>query len=373
MIYPTLGNNLAPEEFGLLLLLMGIANLLAVTSGNTLNNLFLRLALKKEIGEGSFLITYILSIVFLTGICFVILSLFHVELLLIIQTIIVSILISFRSYFSVEFRVKLNYKNFLIMNLCVAFGYLLGIFLFSTSLSLFPFIVGEVFGSSYIIYKTNLWKFWNFRMRISTNLLKQYFLIIVSGLSINAFTYVDRFLIKPTLGEERIGVFFSAAIMGKLVGLCVGIVSGVFLSYLAKIKEHSFKKYLRRMFIYGFFTILGLFVLIELITPFAIKMLYPKFYTEAMEIHLYVNIGYAFKATEVLIRPIMVRFINLKKFAFLDSSFALLYISFGSLVASNFNLLGFAVFFMLLSVLKSIIQVIIIKIHFSSSKISSNF
>lgn len=366
IVYPTLGQNLSSKDFGLVLFLMGIANLFGVTFGNTLNNLFLRYAKKSEENEGYFLFSYLVTFFSSSILALTILFAMNIKMSLTIQTLVVLNLVQFRSFFSVEYRIKLNYKKFLIMNSFIAFGYLLGISIFNKHASLFPFLVGETFGSLYIIFSTNLWKAWNFRLGISSDLLKEYLLIIISGLSINAFTYADRFLIKPALGEEKIAIFFSAAIMGKLIGLGVGIISGVFLSYLAQIEEKSFTNYISKIYKFGALAILVLFGSVELITPIAIKILYPKFYDDAIKIHLFVNIGFALKASEAILRPIMIRFVELKKLTLVDSSFALSYVLIGFFVALKFDITGFSIFFMLLSIAKFITQFFVIKSHFKT-------
>jgi len=68
IVYPTLGQNLSSKDFGLVLFLMGIANLFGVTFGNTLNNLFLRYAKKSEENEGYFLFSYLVTFFFFINI-----------------------------------------------------------------------------------------------------------------------------------------------------------------------------------------------------------------------------------------------------------------------------------------------------------------
>lgn len=366
IIYPTLAKNLSSRDFGLILFLMGIANLFGVTFGNTLNNLFLRYARKSEKNEGYFLFSYLVTFFSSLILTPIILFAMNIKISLTIQTLIVLNLVQFRSFFSVEFRIKLNYRKVLMMNSFIAFGYLLGILIFNKHVSLFPFLVGEIFGSLYIVFTTNLWKAWSFKLGISSDLLKDYLLIIISGVSINAFTYADRFLIKPALGEEKIAIFFSAAIMGKLIGLGVGIISGVFLSYLARMEEQKFINYISRISKFGVLAILMLFGFVELITPVAIKILYPKFYDDAIRIHLFVNVGFSLKASEAILRPIMIRFVELRKLTSVDSSFALSYVLIGFFVALKFDIIGFSIFFMLLSIAKFVTQFLVAKSHFKT-------
>lgn len=59
----------------------------------------------------------------------------------------------------------------------------------------------------------------------------------------------------------------------------------------------------------------------------------------------------------------MIRFVELKKLTLVDSSFALSYVLIGFFVALKFDITGFSIFFMLLSIAKFITQFFVIKLH----------
>ena len=147
----------------------------------------------------------------------------------------VSIFILINGYLTVEFRIDLNYNKFALDGVFLSSGYILGYFIYLwTGYWEMIYLIGVLTSFIFVITNTSIYK----DPIIITNLFgftsKQTFALLISQLLVSGGIYLDKILLFPLLGGEAVATYFVASILGKSLGLVIGPLSGLFLSYLAR-------------------------------------------------------------------------------------------------------------------------------------------
>ena len=127
-INPYLAKYLSTDEYGLMVTLISVINIIPVTLGNSLNNI--RLLLRKKYEErnlyGDFNILFcgmmIVNIVLVMVMYFVYAKSFGQSILIIIM----AVLFMFREYYTVLFLLEMNYFCVFISNILLTIGYIIG-------------------------------------------------------------------------------------------------------------------------------------------------------------------------------------------------------------------------------------------------------
>lgn len=165
--FPIISRVANSKEFALLIVLYGIAIVIATSLGNTLNNVRLLhregfdYKDRENVFSKYFIAILIINIIVFTIICVFYSKTFNLNILLMI---IFSLLLTSRYYLNVYFRENLNYKNILFVNLSVLIGYIIGIIIFLfIKLYSVVFLLGEVFGLIYLLRKTVFLKYFSLK------------------------------------------------------------------------------------------------------------------------------------------------------------------------------------------------------------------
>lgn len=330
ILYPCIASVCTSEQYGYFLTVIGIINSVAMMLGNTLNNL--RLITNEEYHsadeQGDFLI--ILAGVVLFDVLFGVAAFFYfgLDLLLLVLGICVVVLFTAREYFSVAFRLKINYFKVLCLNLCISLGYVVGAFWLkfcSPSLQywIVPFLVAELLAMAYLIFNTDL-----LREPFSvTGLFKQtlykYANLVFWGIISCLLMYFDRNFLLPLLGGEAVAFYFAATVVSKAVSLVAGPVSGVLLSYYSQVgyrmSRNAFWK------INGTITVVCLvaYVVSVFISDWVVGTFYPSLYEGARNLFLIGNVVPVLGVVGSMARPAVLRFVSLNRLSILNTLFLL--------------------------------------------------
>lgn len=311
IVYPFLANNYSNSEYGLILTIMGIINAIGVSIGNSLNNTRLLIQdeydRKNKTGDFNliYLFTSILGLIVYLIIAKMIIDFSVIEL---IGSGLVIILISFRAYFSVDFRLKINYKKIVFSNFCGALGYLVGIGLFLITKNWIDiFIIGELFSSIFIYKNSNLVHEKFIKTNLFNKAIQKYNYIFFASVLSNVMLYLDRFLIFPILGSSLVSVYTVASFLGKSTGILMNPISGVLLSYYAKEDQISLKSFYKRILI--FISASGLVYIGTLIFgDYIIAILYPSLSDQANQYSNIANLSAIILIIGNLVQPILLRY-----------------------------------------------------------------
>lgn len=279
--FPLTSSLVSVKKYGEILTLIAFMNIFAVTFGNTLNNSRLLMKdnnINKEIESNFNLLWLILSITNSLLIYFLLFSLGKYNLYMIFIIILSSNFLLFRAYYTVEYRLSLNYKRIFNVSLYSLIGYSLGgIVATLTNEWIIIFFLGELFPIIYIAFNSSLLKYKISYNPIFWKIYSNFFYLVIAAFLLTLINYLDRLIINPMIGAKYVSIFVVSSFLGKTIGVVLGPISGVLLSYYVKENNINLKSFYKRLFYYFVLGIIGFICIVILGRPF-IYILYPKIY-----------------------------------------------------------------------------------------------
>ena len=362
LIYPFLARYTSVKEYGELLTIIGVANIVVVSAGGGLNNTRLIQQEKYEDGtEGDF--NLFLGIVTILGcISFLIISLsfFKSSTLNLIMLIGYTGLGIIRGYWSVAYRLKIDYVLNFKLNLFISMGYIVGVVIFKwTSLWVLPFLIAELIGVVYLYFTTSLYRERYVRTPLFNQSLKILIVLIINTLIGNVIIYLDRLVLYPILGGAQVSVFTVSSFVGKSVGILVTPISGVLLSYYA---QKNFKMTIKRYWMINCIMLLGSVVLggtAILCAPWITGLLYPTIISKAIPYLLLANGSALIGVLGNVISPAILKYADIKWQLIIQLVYIVLYFGMGMVLLSAYGLYGFCIANLLVNGIKVIILLVI--------------
>ncbi|TCI71256.1 MULTISPECIES: lipopolysaccharide biosynthesis protein [unclassified Exiguobacterium] len=372
LVYPYLSRLLSNDEYGLILTIMGVVNVIGVSLGNPLNNT--RILMQKEYEEKKLVGDY--------NIIFIMLLIINLIAVLIVTTIIfkefnttvfncmlISSLILFRAYYSVSFRININYKKNLYLSIYGFFGYLIGLALtYYTQVWSLTFLIGELVSCVYLAFTSHtLREKVTFTPVFKKTVRKFLYIFMGSALAI-VITYMDRFFIYPILGAHQVAIYNVASFLGKTAGIIIIPITGVLLTYYSKESSLTIRDFYKRVLY--FFSVTTIFYLgIILLGKPIISYLYPTLYKEAMPYFYIANLIAALFIFGNTIHPTLLRFCNAKWQPIIQGIYFILYIIIGYLGMVTNGLMGFCIGIVLVNIFKVILMLLITTFSLKQNRI----
>jgi len=359
VVYPFLAGNFSAEEYGQLLTIMGIANIFVVSLGGGLNNVrLIRQNMYEEQNvTGDFnLLLFIFSCI--GTIIFAVIVMFQFQVTgiafaLLLLYVFLGIVIN---YWSVAYRIVINYKANLIYNLFLGVGYLLGIFLAKkTGNWVLAFAIGEVLGLLYLLKSIALHKERIKLTLLFSKTLKAYLVLIGTNFVANVVTYLDRIFLYPIIGGEQVTIYTVSSFIGKSIGLVITPVAGVLLSYYSqKSFTMTVKKYWK---INGITFLAGGIIggVAILVAPFITGILYPTVIEAARPYLIIANVASLVGALTNILAPSVLKFSNILWQIVLQLVYAVVYIGAGYILMQSMGLMGFCIATLLVNLIRMMI------------------
>lgn len=363
LVFPNVANHLSESNYGLLIAIYSLINIIPGTIGTTLNNI--RLLHSNKYSENKYVGDFIILVFIGSLVNTIAISIgtiiiegrFNIVNSLIV--IVISILALLHDYLMVEFRIKLNYKLILIDRLIVSFGYIIGMIVFIyTNNWYIIFLIAHFFGFIFVAVKTSLLREDRIRTPLFSFILKDSFLFLVGAFLLRLTSYADKLLLYPILGGTSVAIYYSATILSKMVSLAITPINSVALSYLSKLNEKP-KKIFWKVFILGVLVcFIGYFFSI-LLSETILKILYPMFVDEAIK---YIYITSASTVLHVLgsiIQPFVLKFCSMKFQIVINSVDVLMYTGLSLLLLNFYGLIGFCIGVMISKIIKVIMLLLV--------------
>ena len=359
IIYPLINKFLGIERFGQILTNMAVVNVGGLIIGSSVSNLLMK-DFGAEDNKQDFSLGYqkynncylYVSFILLPIICLA--QHFFLVKDDILLTTLVLIVFSMKTYLVVEFRVDINYLKIALSRFLAVLGYMLGFWLYKLNVLYDPMLVmllGELLSFAYVVFESKLIRS-GFSLNIDKLLVRRFFGLFLSVFSNNSTSYGDRFILSKLIGFGSLPIFFSACVTGRMLQMCFNVVSNVLLSYLVNIQNRAIKSYALILILIsvliGFFS----YIFLCFMSPHIIGFLYPDMLNDAMGILASVNLAFSAKMSEIFVRPVMLRTLNIRKIAYIDTSISFVYLLGGIFGAAYFGLEGFVVCFSLVSLSK---------------------
>lgn len=361
IIHPFLGESLSQVEYGNVITAIALINLSALTLGNVLNNS--RLILQKkyinERLEGDFNVVLsiflVINIVVVTSLLYLYIDV--LELTNYVILVVISILILVIGYLTVEFRIDLNYDKIAIDSLFLSAGYILGYFIYLwTDYWEMIYLIGFLTSAIYVLSNTRILKDSIKITRLFRSTSNQISALLISGLLVSAGTYLDKILLYPLLGGEAVATYYVASLLGKSIGLLLGPLSGLLLSYLTKEDHFSNTKFIRLLCIGLLIGGVGYITVLILDQPI-LNYLYPKYAVTALDYTAIITLSLIILIISNLLNAVVLNFLDFKWQIFINGSYLFIYMV-GSVALFNYySLFGFCLGILFASLFKLVFMI----------------
>ncbi len=223
------------------------------------------------------------------------------------------LLMGIHDYYMIAFRILLNYKRIVIDNILIVVGYGLGLVLFRvTGLWELIFITGYLFGATYVILNTDLWRT-KPTGKGGKEISKQYGDLGASSLLGMTSVYCDRLIIYPILGGFDVSVYNAAAVVSKAISVVSAPLRNVLLSYIVnrnrlEINKRKTLKYIP-LFAICFAVIFAIFWAFSVV---ACKYLYPQYAEVAITYIPIITLAVMIQTLSAIMNIALLRFANTK-------------------------------------------------------------
>lgn len=346
LVYPMLAYYFGDKEYGILLAIIGMINTVSTSLGISLNNV--RLLEEKEYQEkkieGDFQILLFASTI--VG-CIMILGYSALnskgDWSIVICSCILVVLQVCKSYYMVTFRLNLEYKKNTVLSVISAVGLIIGLFISKYMNWCWAFITSEIFALAYLMRNNTLYKE-NFSISSQFNkTLKKYVILVVVSFVGNVTIYLDRLLLLPILGSVAVSTYTVAAFMGKSMGIVMGPIANVMLSYYSidyiSLDKRKFKKI--NNIIYSLAIVF--FVICCLFGPSFTLLLYPKIAEYANPFLRLASLASILGIVGSMIQPAVLKYAPLNYQIVIQATYGGTYLLLGCLLSEKFEIYGFCV------------------------------
>lgn len=360
VVYPLVARNDIGDVYGSMVTIVSLLLLVSNTLGNVLNNVRLleNEHLNKKTGDFNFIIMIESVVGFLiilvTSIAVYGLTTYHLVL-----TLATGAIILLYAYYNVVYRISLNYKMIVVVNLCQGIGYLIGYIFYSlTGYWEWIYLVGYGIALFMVTLRSPLVREGFQKTEAFVPLVKKTGLLLASAILFSMLNYADKLLLYPLLGAEAVSIYYIASIFGKIVSMVVSPLNSVILSYLSKMKRLSKKS--NRIIVLTPIIIAALGYVVCLgVSDIALRIIYPA---QAADSKIYMPITSAIAMMSMLISfyyPFVLKYCNMAWQVFIDGISLVIYILLGVALFYRWGLMGFCVGVLIANTVKVIIMLCI--------------
>lgn len=373
VILPLLGDITDSNEYGLLLTIVSMLNMVPASIAGSLQNIRLLHnndeCYKDEVADFSavFWIFEIINVLVVFCISSYYMCSFNgntIKWIHIVLILIIGFLWLARDYFIVSFLIRLNYKRILINNILLASGYFVGLF-FSRITGYWEciYLAGFLLSSFYIIFNTTVWKeppnIFSFNFKV---ILKENIVYISACMLYRVTTYADKMVLYPILGGTAVSVYYVATLSAKVVSMLTGPISSVMVSYLAQEKDMNKVVGVGKTIKCSLLVCVLGYVFAVIVSRPILTIIYPSYVDAAMD---YIYITTATVCVGVMIsmlNPYILKLFTMKWQMYINIIVVVIYIFASLLLLNLFGLAGFCMGNLIANVSKLIIMLGIYRI-----------
>ncbi len=363
IILPGIARHMTNEHYGLLTTVLSFISVLPSAMGNTLNNIRLlqneQYTKRKLVGDFNILVgaSCLLNLFFLFIFVYIYFETFSIVdfLLVFLQAALVIIY----EYFSVSFRLNLDYVSVLKCSIVLTFGYGLGYIAFIlTGFWQLVYIFGYSSAIFYIFQNSTLWQETLcitplFRASVSKSLV-----LFGSGLLTRFVSYADKLLIYPILGGTSVAIYYVSTLIGKMINMIITPMGSVALSYLTKIPSKKAHLFERCLGVSALISLLGYGCCLLACGP-VLQLIYPQYVDSAMP-YIYITSATALIGSiNTVLDPFILRYCKVKWEFILNLITLLSYVSLCLGLLSLYGMMGFCVGALLANVVRLLATIVI--------------
>ena len=343
-IQPMMARVVTDDQYGRFLTLLGVIRLLVGVFITSLANL--RMLRDKEYqNEGvtgdfnrQLVLSMSLSTLILCGALVFYKSTDPWEYILCIITM---LLIMAHDYYSVYYRVVIQYNKLVWDNVCIVVGYAVGLVIYMfCPIWQIVMISGYVFGMVYVLLTSPYYKETLKKTHLHKNTARQHTQIGASLLLKDSINYCDRMLIYPVLGGAQVSVYNAASVVGKAIQLVSAPAQRVILSYIVR-QDALDKRNVKKLLLLGIpgFVVayIGLYFAGQILLP----IMYPQYAAAASNILWIILLSVLLNTFAGLLNTILLRFDKMSIQIAIPAARLVCYLGSTLLLVSPLGLMGF--------------------------------
>lgn len=346
VVFPLLAVRLSEADYGTVLTVIGLVNVFVALVGGTLNNI--RLIKDTDYADyekkGDFLLLCIAGSLLGALGCVLLGYLFQLSAVTTATLIGYLVVSNFYHYAVAYFRLELNFKRNMVVNVLVSAGYILCCFLFADA-ALWPmiFLLGEAVGVVYTAYTAKFHRETLVKTPLFGDTARAYLQLAFVNLASNLLMYADRIIIHPFLGPESVSYYSTASFFGKSAGIVMTPIAGVLLGYFSQKNFAASKK----LFVLVNGLSLGCLVLFQLFcwlfAPWFTKLLYPTLYDQSLPYIFLANLGAVVNIAGNMAQPMILKACSTKYLMVIQLIYGVAYILLSAILLPVHGLMGFCV------------------------------
>ena len=368
IIYPYLASHISSEEYGLMITLYSLWIVISNSLGNVLNNIRLLRSNEYEEeglkGDFPFLLRNFTAINFIVILIGTLFYIKEVNVVYLFFSIIISMLILLKAYFEVGFRIKLDFVSILNNGILQCLGFMLGLVFFRFfHVWQFIFLFGFLFNTIFTILKTDMLKEPFIKTRLYSSVSKDAQIYTLATFSGSLMTYADKMVLYPLMGGHVVSIYYTATILGKIISMISGPVTGVILSYISKWSK-SQKKIFSKILIVGvILAVIGYGITMGISYP-VINLLFPQWKDEVMVYLPITTIAIAIQTLNSFLNPFILKFYDMKWQIIIGMVSVAVYFVMALVLWNFYGMIGFCIGTVLGQLSKTLIMVFL---HFAWS------
>lgn len=322
-VYPFFNSEMGAAAFGVVLSLHSILMIIAGACGTAANNsrMVTQLKFTPSNGDYNFILLFLGLASMIAGtIYFAAAATAAITPAAVLLYAGLMFFMLLRYYGDVEFRLRIDFKRYFIYYFLISAGYCLGLYIYHvTGQWALALMVGEILAIGYVIWKGHIFTppIWE-RTQYTAAVWKSITFLLVANLISLMIVNADRILLLFFESGEAVTAYYVASLLGKLVALLTGPLSGVMLSYLVRY-DGSLS---RQMFLQGTGLILVMsavaFACCFLLSPWFIRWLYPSVFEIAKPILALAIAGQIIYFAAGILKVVLLRFYEEKYQTYLN-------------------------------------------------------
>lgn len=344
LIFPFIAKKWGATEYGVMLTLTAVINVAAEMVGGTLANVRLikEEEYKKARVEGDYKRLLTLgSITFLFILLLVSKFLFKQNIYCLVLLAFYYLLFTLRSYFTVSYRLILNYKSVFINNILLCVGYEIGLgvtFLFHHWA--YVFIMGYAIAIVHLLLTTKIWREPIYKTKLYHSTRNKYISLSGAYLVGNSMNYFDRIFLMATIGATGVSNYYISGVFGKVLNLLTAPINMVMLSYLSKKSSIAVREIIISIVI--LIGLVCLFVLVaDIFAINVIQFLYPEYVDEVRPLVLICTFATVLTACTSFFKTLSMRYNTGKSVLLTETIYIISYLGLAILFTINWGIKGF--------------------------------
>ena len=238
VVYPVWHNYYGDEIYGHIIYVMSIINIFSVAIGSSVNYIRMIYSSKHIVSNKVYNRFMIIASPICACIC-VLFTIITIRTLSIIDFCLIallSILVMWRFYADVEYRLSLNYRGYCFYYILIGVGYLIGCLIFkATGIWEFALIPGELVGIILVLAHGKIFKETRIdTLEVPVAFYKDALFLISANLISNIIFNGDRLLLQNIVGGVAVTIYYLSSLLGKTMSLITTPLNSVIIGYLTK-------------------------------------------------------------------------------------------------------------------------------------------